>query len=50
VANSATVLNADGAAFTEFGFTLITVGDRVYIRVIDATHSCCLDYKEIEIK
>jgi hypothetical protein len=49
VANSATVLNAEGAAFTEFGFTLITVGDRVYFRVIVATHSGCLDYKEKEI-
>jgi hypothetical protein len=45
MANGATVFNAQGAVFTEFRFTLITVGDRVSIRVIDTSHSRYLGSK-----
>jgi hypothetical protein len=48
VANRATVLNEEGAAFTKFGLAMITVSDRVSIRVINTTHSCCLGYKQKE--
>jgi hypothetical protein len=48
MANSTAVLNAEGAAFTKFGFALITVSDRVSIGVIDASHSRSLGYKEKE--
>jgi hypothetical protein len=44
VANSATALNAESAVFTELGIALLTVSDRVSIRMIDARHRSSLSY------
>jgi hypothetical protein len=48
VANSATALDAEGAAFTELGIAMMTVSGRVSIRVINTSHNCCLNDNEKE--
>jgi hypothetical protein len=48
VANNATALDAEGAAFTELGIAMMTVSGRVSIRVINTSHSCCLNDNEKE--